>query len=82
MTITTLLALFRNSLKNSLTISWQVNPFSSPFFSTIFRFLITLCEKVSIFENGVFDFQVPFGKAAFFPGRLIHTNEFMVRFFC
>lgn len=23
-------------------------------------------------------FQVPFGKAAFFPGRLIHTNEFLV----
>lgn len=22
--------------------------------------------------------QVPFGKAAFFPGRLVHTNEFMV----
>ena len=21
---------------------------------------------------------MPFGKAAFFPGRLIHTNEFMV----
>ncbi|PPR85621.1 hypothetical protein GOBAR_AA35075 [Gossypium barbadense] len=27
---------------------------------------------------GVFFFQVPFGKAAFFPGRLIHTNEFLV----
>ncbi|XP_062152704.1 uncharacterized protein LOC133861023 [Alnus glutinosa] len=24
------------------------------------------------------DIMVPFGKAAFFPGRLIHTNEFMV----
>lgn len=24
------------------------------------------------------DVMVPFGKAAFFPGRLIHTNEFMV----
>ncbi|PIA36609.1 hypothetical protein AQUCO_03300071v1 [Aquilegia coerulea] len=24
------------------------------------------------------DWQVPFGKAAFFPGRLIHTNEFLV----
>lgn len=23
-------------------------------------------------------FQVPFGKAAFFPGRLVHTNEFLV----
>lgn len=22
--------------------------------------------------------KVPFGKAAFFPGRLIHTNEFLV----
>jgi hypothetical protein len=22
--------------------------------------------------------QVPFGKAAFMPGRLIHTNEFLV----
>jgi len=51
------------------------------FFKTIFRFLITLCEKVSKFEMGFFNFQVPFGKAAFFPGRLIHTNEFMVRFF-
>ncbi|PPD67111.1 hypothetical protein GOBAR_DD36005 [Gossypium barbadense] len=27
---------------------------------------------------GFFFFQVPFGKAAFFPGRLIHTNEFLV----
>ncbi|KDP24109.1 hypothetical protein JCGZ_25766 [Jatropha curcas] len=24
------------------------------------------------------DVMVPFGKAAFFPGRLVHTNEFMV----
>ncbi|XP_021736309.1 RNA polymerase II subunit 5-mediating protein homolog [Chenopodium quinoa] len=24
------------------------------------------------------DIQVPFGKAAFFPGRLVHTNEFLV----
>ncbi|KAM5574768.1 hypothetical protein ABKV19_013956 [Rosa sericea] len=24
------------------------------------------------------DIMVPFGKAAFFPGRLVHTNEFMV----
>ncbi|MCE3214902.1 hypothetical protein HAX54_000238 [Datura stramonium] len=24
------------------------------------------------------DIMVPFGKAAFFPGRLIHTNEFLV----
>lgn len=24
------------------------------------------------------NWQVPFGKAAFFPGRLVHTNEFLV----
>ncbi|KAL0331587.1 UNVERIFIED_CONTAM: RNA polymerase II subunit-mediating protein [Sesamum angustifolium] len=28
--------------------------------------------------KGFIDDNVPFGKAAFFPGRLIHTNEFMV----
>ncbi|GKA50435.1 RNA polymerase II subunit 5-mediating protein homolog isoform X1 [Tanacetum coccineum] len=28
-----------------------------------------ICEEIS---------QVPFGKAAFFPGKLIHTNEFLV----
>lgn len=27
------------------------------------------------------DIMVPFGKAAFFPGSLIHTNEFLVKFF-
>ncbi|KAG8502112.1 hypothetical protein CXB51_000263 [Gossypium anomalum] len=26
----------------------------------------------------IYDQSVPFGKAAFFPGRLIHTNEFLV----
>ena len=24
--------------------------------------------------------KVPFGKAAFFPGRLVHTNEFLVMY--
>ncbi|KAJ6683387.1 hypothetical protein OIU85_007107 [Salix viminalis] len=38
--------------------------------------LITLVSRLPDELNH--DIMVPFGKAAFFPGRLIHTNEFMV----
>ncbi|XP_006469883.1 uncharacterized protein LOC102629247 isoform X2 [Citrus sinensis] len=38
--------------------------------------LINLVQKLP--EELHHDIMVPFGKAAFFPGRLIHTNEFMV----
>jgi hypothetical protein len=40
------------------------------FFSTRFGFVSK--------EN--YELQVPFGGAAFFPGRLIHTNELLVWF--
>ncbi|KAL5864841.1 hypothetical protein ACOSQ3_002355 [Xanthoceras sorbifolium] len=38
--------------------------------------LINLIQKLP--EELHHDIMVPFGKAAFFPGRLIHTNEFLV----
>ncbi|XP_015953729.1 uncharacterized protein LOC107478108 [Arachis duranensis] len=38
--------------------------------------LINLVHKLP--EELSHDIMVPFGKAAFFPGRLIHTNEFLV----
>ncbi|XP_051116990.1 uncharacterized protein LOC127241811 [Andrographis paniculata] len=38
--------------------------------------LINLVQKLP--EETHHNIMVPFGKAAFFPGRLIHTNEFMV----
>ncbi|KAI3457673.1 hypothetical protein Pfo_014336 [Paulownia fortunei] len=38
--------------------------------------LINLVQKLP--DETHHDIMVPFGKAAFFPGRLIHTNEFMV----
>ncbi|RDX84742.1 RNA polymerase II subunit 5-mediating protein-like protein [Mucuna pruriens] len=38
--------------------------------------LINLVHKLP--EQLSHDVMVPFGKAAFFPGRLIHTNEFLV----
>ncbi|KAK7404995.1 hypothetical protein VNO78_06106 [Psophocarpus tetragonolobus] len=38
--------------------------------------LINLVHKLP--EQLSHDIMVPFGKAAFFPGRLIHTNEFLV----
>ncbi|KAJ1389775.1 Prefoldin alpha-like [Sesbania bispinosa] len=38
--------------------------------------LINLVQKLP--EQLSHDIMVPFGKAAFFPGRLIHTNEFLV----
>ncbi|XP_052178662.1 uncharacterized protein LOC127792254 isoform X2 [Diospyros lotus] len=38
--------------------------------------LIDLVQKLP--EELHHDVMVPFGKAAFFPGRLIHTNEFLV----
>ncbi|XP_022726390.1 RNA polymerase II subunit 5-mediating protein homolog isoform X2 [Durio zibethinus] len=38
--------------------------------------LINLVQKLP--EELHHDIMVPFGKAAFFPGRLIHTNEFLV----
>ncbi|XP_058730402.1 uncharacterized protein LOC131602334 [Vicia villosa] len=38
--------------------------------------LVNLVQKLP--EQLSHDVMVPFGKAAFFPGRLIHTNEFMV----
>ncbi|XP_051132426.1 uncharacterized protein LOC127252330 [Andrographis paniculata] len=38
--------------------------------------LINLVQKLP--EEIHHNIMVPFGKAAFFPGRLIHTNEFMV----
>ncbi|KAF8043315.1 hypothetical protein BT93_A1608 [Corymbia citriodora subsp. variegata] len=38
--------------------------------------LVNLVQKLP--EELHHDVMVPFGKAAFFPGRLIHTNEFMV----
>ncbi|KAI4333949.1 hypothetical protein L6164_018697 [Bauhinia variegata] len=38
--------------------------------------LINLVQKLP--EELNHDIMVPFGKAAFFPGRLIHTNEFLV----
>lgn len=38
--------------------------------------LVSLVQKLP--EQLSHDIMVPFGKAAFFPGRLIHTNEFMV----
>ncbi|GLT45849.1 hypothetical protein SLA2020_196510 [Shorea laevis] len=38
--------------------------------------LINLVQKLP--DELHHDIMVPFGKAAFFPGRLIHTNEFMV----
>ncbi|KAI9093257.1 hypothetical protein K1719_027271 [Acacia pycnantha] len=38
--------------------------------------LINLAQKLP--EELHHDIMVPFGKAAFFPGRLIHTNEFLV----
>ena len=43
------------------------------------QFLRDLCDY-SFEINMILDdiFQVPFRKVAFFPGRLIHTNEFMV----
>ncbi|KAJ9563647.1 hypothetical protein OSB04_008807 [Centaurea solstitialis] len=43
--------------------------------------VISLIEKLNFdffFPNAYFSSLVPFGKAAFFPGRLIHTNEFLV----
>ncbi|KAE9616882.1 putative prefoldin alpha [Lupinus albus] len=38
--------------------------------------LINLVHKLP--EQLSHDIMVPFGKAAFFPGRLVHTNEFLV----
>ncbi|CAK9145854.1 unnamed protein product [Ilex paraguariensis] len=38
--------------------------------------LVNLVQKLP--EELHHDIMVPFGKAAFFPGRLIHTNEFLV----
>ncbi|PIM99627.1 Molecular chaperone Prefoldin, subunit 5 [Handroanthus impetiginosus] len=38
--------------------------------------LINLVQKLP--DETHHNIMVPFGKAAFFPGRLIHTNEFMV----
>ncbi|XVE49951.1 hypothetical protein DITRI_Ditri01bG0123100 [Diplodiscus trichospermus] len=38
--------------------------------------LINLVQKLP--DELHHDIMVPFGKAAFFPGRLIHTNEFLV----
>ncbi|CAJ1978913.1 unnamed protein product [Sphenostylis stenocarpa] len=38
--------------------------------------LVNLVHKLP--EQLSHDIMVPFGKAAFFPGRLIHTNEFLV----
>ncbi|XP_057455644.1 uncharacterized protein LOC130746886 [Lotus japonicus] len=38
--------------------------------------LVNLVQKLP--EKLSHDIMVPFGKAAFFPGRLIHTNEFLV----
>ncbi|XP_058217687.1 uncharacterized protein LOC131328797 isoform X2 [Rhododendron vialii] len=38
--------------------------------------LISLVQKLP--DQLHHDIMVPFGKAAFFPGRLIHTNEFLV----
>ncbi|XP_047158815.1 RNA polymerase II subunit 5-mediating protein homolog [Vigna umbellata] len=38
--------------------------------------LVNLVHKLP--EELSHDIMVPFGKAAFFPGRLIHTNEFLV----
>ncbi|KAH1266529.1 RNA polymerase II subunit 5-mediating [Glycine max] len=38
--------------------------------------LINLVHK--LLEQLSHDIMVPFGKAAFFPGHLIHTNEFLV----
>ncbi|CAH9099232.1 unnamed protein product [Cuscuta epithymum] len=40
------------------------------------RSLIDLVQRLP--DKLHHDIMVPFGKAAFFPGRLIHTNEFMV----
>ncbi|CAJ2642272.1 unnamed protein product [Trifolium pratense] len=72
-TITTLSTSSRKSPNNSLTMSWQVNPcFLFCFFSFFYY------PFVKKFQNLKWGSQVPFGKAAFFPGRLIHTNEFKV----
>lgn len=38
--------------------------------------LINLVQKLP--EETHHNIMVPFGKAAFFPGRLIHTNEFVI----
>ncbi|XP_024018205.1 RNA polymerase II subunit 5-mediating protein homolog [Morus notabilis] len=38
--------------------------------------LINLVQRLP--DNLHHDIMVPFGKAAFFPGRLVHTNEFLV----
>ncbi|XP_030546394.1 RNA polymerase II subunit 5-mediating protein homolog isoform X2 [Rhodamnia argentea] len=38
--------------------------------------LVNLVQKLP--EELHHDIMVPFGKVAFFPGRLVHTNEFMV----
>ncbi|KAG4985872.1 hypothetical protein AAZX31_12G109200 [Glycine max] len=45
-------------------------------FATDNNSLINLVHKLP--EQLSHDIMVPFGKAAFFPGRLIHTNEFLV----
>ena len=52
------------------------------FFQLLFdyKFRFTLLLNLIAFCFGV-NIQVPFGKAAFFPGRLVHTNEFMVIWF-
>lgn len=45
-------------------------------FSTDNNTLINLVQRLP--DQLHHDIMVPFGKAAFFPGRLIHTNEFLV----
>ncbi|KAJ8568047.1 hypothetical protein K7X08_020769 [Anisodus acutangulus] len=40
------------------------------------NYLINLVQRLP--DQLHHDIMVPFGKAAFFPGRLIHTNEFLV----
>ncbi|CAF2309917.1 unnamed protein product [Brassica napus] len=56
----------RSSPRSFITTSWRV--FFNPLYSSFVLLLI---------ESFVHT-QVPFGKIAFFPGRLVHTNECLV----
>ena len=46
--------------------------------SNLFLFFIFCFPSENSSKLGEWVFQVPFGKAAFVPGRLVHTNEFLV----
>lgn len=59
-----------DELHHDIMVPFIINLFSFLFFS--FHFLRQKKSYLVMFS------QVPFGKAAFFPGRLIHTNELLV----